>query len=290
MNESHSERKALAFYQKHRHIINGIGIFVLFFALGCASQALYYKFSNNQVYTGSDTTDDDCSVVGINLHGTLLTYTPVHADNDPAFNYDSVASEEITYKIKQANKDEDIKAIILEVDSGGGVGVAGEEVSNAVKSSAKPVIGLIRTTGASAAYFAISSADRIFASKFSDIGGIGVTASYLSNVQKNQKDGLNYEQLTAGKYKDSGRPDKPLTQDEKNLFLRDINIGYEYFVKAISENRKIAIDKVRVIADGSTVMGAQAMKIGLIDEVGGMDEVEKYIEETTGEKPEICWK
>ncbi len=238
----------------------------------------------------SDTEDEDCSVVGINLHGNLLTYIPKHAENDSFFNYDSVASEDITWKIKAANEDSDIKAIIIEVDSGGGSPIAGEEIANAVKDSVKPVVGYIREGGASSAYWAVSSATKIFASKNSNVGAIGITGSFLTNVGKNKKDGYEYQQIVSGKYKDSGTANRPLTEDEKVLFLRDVNIMYQNFMEVVSENRNIPMEKVKIFADGSTVLGEKAKSLGLVDEIGGINEIEKYLEETIGEKPEICWK
>ncbi|KKR69830.1 MAG: Signal peptide peptidase SppA, partial [Parcubacteria group bacterium GW2011_GWF1_40_6] len=225
-----------------------------------------------------------------NLHGELKTYLPNHAENDSFFNYDSVSSEDITGKIKLANEDSNIKAIIVEVDSFGGSIVGGEEIDNAVKNSDKPVIALIRDIGASASLWAISSADRIYASENSTIGSIGVTSSYMSNAKKNEKDGITYEALSSGKFKDSGSPDKELTNEERALILRDINLAFNNFVKAISLNRNIDIEKVKANADGSTFLGNKAKELGLIDEIGGLPEVEQYLEETTGEKPEICWQ
>lgn len=238
----------------------------------------------------STNTNDDCSVIGISLHGTVLTYIPNHSESDSSFDYDVVSSENIAGTIKQANEDTKIKAILVEVDSGGGYPVAGEEISNAVENSEKPVLAVIRGRGASAAYLAISGADKIIASKNSEVGSIGVTSSYVSNVEKNRKDGYMYEQLSAGKYKDSGDPDKPLTSEERELFLRDINIIYNNFIEVVAQNRKIPIGKVSSFADGSTVLGEKAKSLGLIDEIGGINEVEKYLEETIGEKPEVCWK
>ena len=261
---------------------------------------IFYAFSlldssNNSpeessISDSGSTTNDNCSVTGINLHGMIVTYIPLHSESDTFFNYDSVASENVIGAIKEANKDSKIKAIVVEVDSSGGFPVAGEEISDAIKNSEKPIVGLIRETGASAAYWAISSADKIFASKNSDVGSIGVTMSYLSNVEKNKKDGYTFEQVSIGKYKDSGSPDKPLTSEEKALFLRDSNIIYENFVKAVSQNRNIPINEVKGFADGSTVLGEKAKSLGLIDEIGGINEVEKYLEEIIGEKPEICWQ
>lgn len=237
-----------------------------------------------------DDTKDKCSVAGINLHGEILTYIPSHSESDPSFNSDSVASEDIIWAIRVANKDPQIKAILVEVDSGGGSPVGGEEMSTAIENSDKPVVAIIRGTGASAAYWAISSADRIFASRNSEVGGIGITRSYLNNIAKNLKDGYTYVQLSAGKYKDYGSPDKPLTNEERALFLRDINIIHTDFIEVVSKNRNIPLEEVKRLADGSTVLGGSAKALGLVDEIGGIDEVENYLEEIIGEKPEICWR
>jgi signal peptide peptidase SppA len=239
--------------------------------------------------SSSNTDSADCSVVGINLHGTLLTYIPDHADNDQLFNYDVVSSENITGTIKTASDDPNIKAILIEVDSGGGSPVAGEEIANALKNSKKPTVALIRDVGASAAYWAVSSAGRIFASENSSVGSIGVTNSYLDNTAKDKKEGYEYISLTSGQFKDTGNPNKPITQADKDLMMRDVNIIYKNFMNVVSKNRNIPISKVQSFADGSTVLGVQAKKDGLIDEIGGMVEVEDYLEKTIGEKPDICW-
>ena len=247
--------------------------------------------SGDSFLSGSDEyINEDCTVTGINLHGTVMTYIPEHAEGDPSVDYDVVGSENVLWSIQNANENPNIKAIVVEVDSVGGSPVAGEEISNAVKNSEKPIVAFIRDIGASSAYWSISSADRIWASKNSDVGSIGVTMSYLNNVKKNKEEGYVYEQLSSGKFKDSGSPDMSLTKEEKDLFMRDVNIIYENFVKAVSDNRKIPIEEVKKFADGSTVLGEKAKELGLIDEIGGINEVEKYLEETIGKKPEICWE
>lgn len=238
----------------------------------------------------TSTANDNCTVAGINLHGTLLTYIPFHADGDTSFNYDSVSSENIVSSIKAANDNSKIKAVVIEVDSSGGLPVAGEEIANAIKKSDKPVVAFIRSTGASGAYWAISDANKIFASKNSDIGGIGVTSSYLSGADKNVKDGYTFEELSAGKYKDTGNTARTLSVEEKNMLMKGVNIVYENFIEAVSQNRNIPIEKVRSIADGSTVLGEEAKSLGLIDEIGGLYDVENYLETKIGEKPNICWE
>lgn len=236
--------------------------------------------------------EEDCNVAGINLHGTIITYIPEHSENDSSydFDYDSTSSDGITWLIEQANSQSNIKAIVVEVDSSGGSPVAGEEISRAIEGSTKPVVAFIRDIGASGAYWSISGSNKIFASQNSDVGSIGVTGSFLNNVDNNKKEGYEYEELTAGKYKDSGSPDRRLTNEERALFLRDVNIIHENFIEAVSKNRNLPLDQVRIIADGSTVLGARAKELGLIDEIGGIYDVEKYLENILEEEINICWE
>jgi len=243
-----------------------------------------YNFDSQGIQGG------DCNVQGIELHGDMVTYiSPADKDTDDNATVDQTASENVSYAINQAEKNSKIKAIILEVDSYGGFGVPAEEISNALKQAKKPTVALIRQGGVSAAYFAATGADRIFASKYSDIGGIGVTMSYLDNASQNQKEGLTYNQLSSGKFKDTGDPDKKLSAEEINLLMRDVNIMHQNFIKAVAENRGLDIEKVRKLADGSTMMGEMALQNDLIDKIGGMFEVKEYLKEKIGEDVEVCW-
>ena len=255
---------------------------------GGEAQDIASKVSS--INSASESKDKNCSVTGIELHGGIVTYVPYHPEGDTSFNYDISSSDYVVKMIREANEDKNIKAIVIEVDSWGGSPVAGEEIANAVKNSEKPVVAYIRDSGASAAYWAISGASKIFASKNSDVGSIGVTGSYVTKIEKNKKEGYSYEQMSVGKFKDSGDPDKPLTEEERALFMRDINIIYTNFIQAVANNRKLSVDKVKSIADGSTVLGQKAKELGLIDEIGGQSEVEAHLKKMIGEKPEVCWK
>lgn len=266
---------------------------------------MFLNFVSYAIYTGSITPDPetsqalsedvdsssklalgDCNVLGINLQGRLDTYIPA---KEPTDLHDVISSDYISYYIRQAEKDSKIKAIILEIDSLGGSPVAGEEIAHELLNAKKPTVAMIRGAGMSAAYWAATGADVIFASKNSDIGSIGVTYSYLDKVEKNKKEGLTYIELFAGQYKETGNPDKALTTGEKNLIIRDLKIMHNNFIKAVSENRKISFEKVSILADGSSMLGDQAKKSGLIDRIGDRIDVEAYLSEKIGEKSEICW-
>lgn len=242
------------------------------------------------MFLGSDDlfSSSNCNVQGIKLYGKLDTYGTYFLDSDDE-KVAGASSQIITQHIREAQKDDSIKAIILEIDSGGGGSVPGGEIASELKRSTKPTLALIREMGASAAYKAASGANWIMAAENSSVGSIGVTQSYLDYSAKNTKEGLTYIELSSGKFKDSGDPDKPLSEEEKQIFMRDIKIVYENFVKEISENRHIDIEKVRQLADGSTMLGRMALENGLIDQIGGLFEAERYIEDKIKEKPEICW-
>ncbi len=275
-----------------KKILFFIGCALVFVALSFASFALYdYVMYGGGESVAEGDSSADCNVLGINLHGAIFTYIPAQGSADDPDQYqadygDAVASEDVVSSIRQADGDDSIKAIMLEIDSPGGYPVAGEEIANALKASKKPSVAVIRQSGTSAAYWAATGASKIFASKNSDVGSIGVTMSYLQNLDKDKK----YIELASGKYKDTGSPDKPLTDDERQLLLRDINITAENFIASVAANRQIPVDQVKAIADGSSVLGDKAISLHLIDEIGSWSEAESYLQEKIGEKPELCWQ
>jgi len=250
----------------------------------------YYSEDYADADYSEDESDDICNVQGIELRGDLVTYiSDSSIAEDGSKLYDETASDYILAMIEEAESDEEIKAIILEIDSYGGSAVAAEEVAKALKRAKKPTVAFVRSAATSAAYWAASGANIIFASALSDIGSIGVTMSYLDNTQKNNKEGLTFNSLSTGKFKDYGSPDKPLTEEEKKLIMRDLEITHNIFIKAVSENRNLPIDKVKLLADGSSMPGEMALENGLIDKIGGIYDVENYLKEKLGENIEVCW-
>lgn len=256
---------------KRNIIVFSLGIITILITLGIV---IFLTELKNKV---------SCNTSLIKLRGTLVTYIPENTEAT-----DLVSSEDIVNKIEEANNNDDIKYIVIETDSSGGSTVGGEEISMAIQESAKPVFAYIRELGSSSAYWSISSADKIFASKNSTIGSIGVTASYLSNYDKNVKDGLKYERIVSGSYKDIGSPDKYLTNDEKNILQRDVDIIYNYFMKQVAENRHLSIEQVKSFSDGSNVLGDKALELGLIDFIGNLSDVKYYIYQESGEWPLVC--
>lgn len=212
-----------------------------------------------------------CNIAVVPITGEITPFEYNLEDSSIYTNIDSTVSY-----INAAESDPNILGMLLRIDSYGGYPAASEVIANKVKQSSLPSVGLIREAGTSGGYLIATGADTIIASPFSDVGGIGVTMSYLENWKQNQDSGLNYVSLSSAPYKDYGNPDKPLTQKERELFERDLKIWHEYFVELVAKNRELFVEDVVNIADGSTLPGKLALENNLIDALGDKETARQW--------------
>lgn len=230
-----------------------------------------------------------CNIAYIPLRGDMVTYnTGGDSTSSSVVDNGYAASEDITLQIRAATTDSSIDAIILAIDSGGGDPVAGEEIEMALKRSHKPTVALIRSQGDSAAYMAATGADTIVASAFSDVGSIGVTASYSDTAKQDVKDGLTFHQLSTGKFKDMFNPAKNMTDEEKALILKQMQQYFGHFIDMVATNRHLDRATVVNLADGSSMTGDDALKNGLIDSIGSIDDVRSVLSKKIGHDAIIC--
>lgn len=242
-------------------------------------------------YTYLKEGESGCNVSGIELYGQIVTYiAPEYLDEEGYVIGDMTSSESIISAIREAEADDSIKAVLLEIDSYGGSPVASYEINRSLHEDiSKPVIVMVRESATSGAYLAAVASDTIFASPYSDIGGIGVTMSYIDYAKQNDKEGITYNSLSTGKYKDYGDYDKALTVEERSLIMRDLNIIHDNFVETVASDRNLEIEKVKALADGSSMPGQMAKDSGLIDELGSYNDVRNYLKEIIGEEANVCW-
>lgn len=226
----------------------------------------------------------ECNVAYIPLRGSLETYVPMDASSSAA----ATASEDVTYAVRSTDADPSTRAIILAVDSPGGSPVAGEEIAHALAGAHKPTVALIREMGDSAAYLAATGAKKIFASAFSDVGDIGITSSYVDQSQYDAQQGLTYNQLSVGIYKDMFDPDKPMTVAEKALVMGQLQIDYQQFIDEVAANRHLDESTVKSLSDGRSFTGKEAFDSKLIDQIGGIEDVRTYLHQAFGFVPVIC--
>jgi protease-4 len=189
----------------------------------------------------------------------------------------TVSSKEIVKYIESANEDEQIKAIVLEINSPGGSAVASDEIAAAVKKSKLPVISQIREVGASGGYWIASATEQIISNRMSITGSIGVISSYLEFSGLMEEYGISHQRMVAGKYKDVGSPLRKLKEEEEKLLQKKINRIHEYFIEEISENRNLEKDQVKKIATGEFYLGVEALNLGLVDQLGDKETVKEYL-------------
>lgn len=216
--------------------------------------------------------DGRCNIAIVPVNGDIGIFGEQYkSENDVA------DADDIVAKIHQAEREPGILGIMVRIDSSGGTPVASRLIMDAMKRSTIPVVAVIREIGTSGAYMAASGAEYIFADPMSDVGDIGITMSYLDNTVKNKKEGLTFIPLTSAKYKDYGNPDKPLTAEERTLVERDLKIYHNEFVHLVAQNRKIPIEDVAKLADGSSLPGALALEHKLIDALGDQESARDWM-------------
>lgn len=237
---------------------------------------------------GLSISDGYCNIAVLPVFGEIISYPGANWDGMtmPENLPPTVNPDDVNRFLTSAEADENILGVLTEIDSYGGSGSAGTMIADRLKRSLLPIVATVRDGATSAGYLIATGADSIIASPFSDVGSIGVTMSYLDNSIQNADQGLEFVSLSTGKFKDSGTPDKPLTEEERALFERDLNIWHEVFVKSVSENRNIPLEEVAKLADGSSMAGSLALEHKLIDSLGDTETARKWFAQELGIEPD----
>jgi len=160
-------------------------IFVVLTALAFwAEKGLYFLEEDENDYAGLPCYEyGDIGI--IEIKGEIVPYVVYAPDSEEPENPDSVSSEDVVYCIDKMQKEDSIMGVVLEISSYGGSPVASEEIMNAIQRLNKPSVAVIKESAISGGYLIASATDKIFASELSDIGGIGVTMSYLDYSKQN---------------------------------------------------------------------------------------------------------
>ena len=216
----------------------------------------------------------------VEIHGDIgLTEEP---------DYISTSALNVIQQIEALDADPSIKGILLDIASGGGGMEPSESIMLAVQRTSKPVVAVIRDMGASGAYLIATGADRIYASRLSDVGSIGVTQDFLDVSDKEKREGITFYDFSSGKYKGAFKEHSTMTQEERGVIMEDIMKMHDIFVEYVSKNRNIPIEEVKSIATGRTYVGDDALKLKLIDQIGGMPEAGEWLREKIGEDVSYC--
>ncbi len=227
--------------------------------------------------------DEDayCTVARVPLTGIVTT---TDSGIGPLLEYGMISSaDDFVASVRWAEEDPEIDAILVEIDSPGGTPVAADEMLEALLKANKPVVAVVREMGASAAYWVAAGADHIIASPVSDVGSIGVTMSYLEVASSSDIEGSRWVDLSSGAYKDAGHPERSLRNEERDFFKMQVESVHEYMVDRIAQARPVLTrEEVAALADGRAYVGTEALRLRLVDALGGFDEALVWVGKKVG--------
>ena len=174
--------------------------------------------------------------------------------------------------LRKLKEDDDVKAVVLRVNSPGGSAFASEQIWHAVKElkAKKPVIVSMGDYAASGGYYISCAADSIIAEPTTLTGSIGIFGMIPNVKGLTEKIGLTYDVVKTNQFSDFGNLMRPVNSDERALLQMMIGQGYDLFVSRCAEGRHMSKDKIEKIAEGRVWTGEMAKKIGLVDELGGI--------------------
>ena len=242
-----------------------------FLAFGVAScnAAIGDSFSTGSRHGASLNLDRDAIGV-ITLDGTIQ------------YDGSACSPEGLKELLDEAEDNDHIKAVVLRVNSGGGTATAGEEMTQYVKEFSKPIVVSSASINASAAYEISAQADYIFVAKSTEIGAIG-TAMQLTDLSGLlDKLGVNMDTITSSDAKDSSYGYRSLTDGERAYYQDMVDQINQVFLENVAEGRKMDMSKVKELATGMPFTGMDAVKNGIADEIGLVEDAYEKAAELAG--------
>ena len=187
----------------------------------------------------------------------------------------------IVEQIERADADSSVEALLVRLNTPGGEIVPSEDIKLAIEKFDGPAITYATDTCASGGYEIASGCDEIWARNGSLVGSIGVIGSRVTAAELADKLGLEYEQLTAGEYKDAGVPLRDLEEHERDYLQGIIDDYYDQFVENVAERRELEPADIRD-TEARIYLGEEAAELGLVDELGTREDVLDYLESELG--------
>ena len=214
--------------------------------------------------------DDSGNIVAVYYAYGDIVNTP-----SSGISSEEIASSAVIRDLEELADDDDVKAVVLRVNSGGGSAYASEQIWHQVMNikSKKPIVVSMGGMAASGGYYISCAADYIFAEPTTLTGSIGIFGM-IPEVSElvTEKIGLHSETVKTNKFADFGDLTRPMNEDEKAVMQASINRGYELFTKRCADGRGMEQDSIKAVAEGRVWTGLHALELGLVDQLGGLDD------------------
>lgn len=207
-----------------------------------------------------------------NIIAVYYAYGDIDGTSSTAI-HEGIQSEKVIKDLRKLKEDEDVKAVVLRINSPGGSAYGSEQIWHAVSQlkTEKPVIVSMGDYAASGGYYIACNADTIVAEPTTLTGSIGIFGMMPNAKGLTEKIGLDFDVVKTNRHADFGMIARPMNEDEKNLMQICINQGYDLFLTRCSNGRGINKEELDKIAQGRVWTGCTAKELGLVDELGGLD-------------------
>lgn len=214
------------------------------------------------------------------MHGTRLAvvYAEGSIVDGESDETGEIASITLSRELRRLRQDDDVKAVVLRVNSPGGSATAAEAIQRELRlmQKVKPVVISMGTYAASGGYWISAYGDRIFAEPTTITGSIGVFGMQF-DVKKLANDfGFTFDSVKTGRFADTFTISRPKTDEEMAMFQHMVDWIYGEFITKVAEGRHLKPEFVQEIAQGRVWSGREAKKLGLVDEIGGLDKAITY--------------
>ena len=183
--------------------------------------------------------------------------------------------DDIVRDLKSHREDPLVRAVVLRINSPGGVVGPSQELHRAVqrvREAGKPVVASLGSVAASGGYYVAVAADVIYANPGTLTGSIGVIMQMANLENLMKKVGVDYVVIKAGQFKDVGNVSRPMTVEERRVLQALLDDTHRQFIDAVAEGRKLDRGRVAQFADGRVFSGAQAKSLAMIDEIGTLED------------------
>ena len=185
-----------------------------------------------------------------------------------------IVGKDMCKDLEDLANDDDVEAVVIRINSGGGSAYASEQIWHQISElkKVKPVVVSMSGAAASGGYYISSNANWIVADPSTITGSIGIFGMFedMSELYT-KKLGIDYSEVKTNRNSVFGASGHPFTQEQMGLLQNNVNHGYLIFKKRVAEGRHMSIDQVENIAQGRVWLGEDAIKIKLVDELGGLD-------------------
>jgi protease-4 len=205
------------------------------------------------------------------VNKVAVLYAVGEIDSNAAGEMDS---EKIVRELNSLADNDDVKAVVLRVNSPGGSAFGSEQMWFAAKQlrDRKPLIVSMSDYAASGGYYMSCIADTIVAQPTTLTGSIGIFGMFPNFAGVTDKLGVNFSTVKTNELSDFGNTMRPMTDSERVIFQNYINRGYDLFISRCAEGRNTSNDEIKRVAEGRVWTGADALSLGLVDVLGGLDD------------------